>query len=83
MREGRREGGKRNDPVGFFMGMVCVWVGRVSAYHLVECACLDESDGVCGMLISPAQEIKRGKRCLSNNLSVCLAVMFLYTSNNL
>jgi len=61
----------------------CVWAGRVSAYHLVE-ICLFGWIGWVWYAISTGKN-KIGKRCLSNNLSVCLAVMFLYTSrsNNL
>jgi len=80
--EGGKEGGKEGKEMirlGFFMGMVCVWVGRVSAYHLVECACLDESDGVCDMLISTAQEREKRKAVFIKQ-SVCLSCrnVFIY-----
>jgi len=62
---------------------VCVWAGRVSAYHLVEYACLDGSDGGggCGMPISLQERKKEESGVVFIKQSVCLAIMFLYTSN--
>jgi len=76
---------RRNDPVGFYMGMgfLCVGWSGISLSLGGNMPVWMDWMGVWYAISTGKNKI--GKRCLSNNLSVCLAVMFLYTSrsNNL